>query len=543
MTDAFPPDLGLADLAKRLYEDAWGKVWPYKSSGKISIADISPDKDVLKCADGGDSVAPLADGNVNAAASGEWAYTCLHNIKSVAIACGGPNMNVTVEDVLIIRDEYVYLRDAMESGCFAKTNAMVVTGHPGVGKTVFLLYLLLYRLEHRRPTAIQLSPSFAVIFNDKGAFICPATAFQLLVGYWALVGLNEIPCDAFLESPRVRIIQSTGMPPNPGGWKNWLKQKYGKVIVSDLPRPLEIGAILKELRLRDYAQAYHYISKWGPCTRTIIEILREDPVFRARIEQTLSREATAAAVTLCEDPTEVSCMHRLQHAHSISSTLLFTRPYRSLPSAVLASSIPVSYIPTPYLADIFNTHRHQLPKALAAAFVDLLTPRTVTKSFGGRSLEQDVHVSLCFRSAPLTIFRGQDSRTIKPARRLLAGTVDALADVKAYPSFYWLPPTSEFTGIDAVLADSENAYAIQATTADDHDSPVDGLQKVWMSFDRDVRTERAWHVVVISEREELARRYADVFADEVETITLGQEEIPVEVWGCVLPSLYGVWTD
>ncbi|KAI1787266.1 hypothetical protein LXA43DRAFT_716530 [Ganoderma leucocontextum] len=541
MTDAFYSNHSLAeqqDLVKRLHEDAWGKEWPYKSSGKISIANNSPNEDVLMSTgfDDGDDSVTHGEGS---AASIEWAYSCLHNIKSVAVACGG---NTNIEDVLVVRDEYTWLRDQIESGYLAKTNAMVVTGQPGVGKTVFLLYLLLDRLEHRRPTTIQLSPFFTVIFNEHGVFICNPKAFQLLIGYWALVASNaglEIPCDAFVESPRVRIIQTS--PPNPDGWKKWLKQKSGKVVVSDLPRPLEIGAILKELGIRDYAQAYHYISKWGPCTRAIVEILREDPAFRASVEQTFSTETMAAAVTLCENPTEVSCMPRLQRAHSIGSTLLFTRPHRprhTKTSAVLASSISVSYIPTPYLADIFSTHRHQLPKAVAVAFVNLLTAHVVTKTTGGWLLEQDMHASLCFRSVPLNIFRGHDSRSIKPARRLLAGTVNALANVEAYPSFYWVPSTSNFTGIDGVLADSKNVYAIQATTVDDHDSPLDGLQKLWRSFDRDVRTERAWHVVVISEREDLACQYADVFADEVETITLGQEEIPVEVWGCVLPSLY-----
>lgn len=61
-------------------------------------------------------------------------------------------------------------------------NAFVVTGHPGIGttcklvphfraltshsgKTTFLIYLLLYRLIRKLPTAIQLSTDFYLLFD------------------------------------------------------------------------------------------------------------------------------------------------------------------------------------------------------------------------------------------------------------------------------------------------------------------------------------------------------------------------------------------
>ncbi|KAI0693528.1 hypothetical protein C8T65DRAFT_744689 [Cerioporus squamosus] len=144
-----------ASLAIDLWKKAWGKPWPHQSSGKISMADISPDEDVprisIETEEDDDSIGP--DGG-HSTTSTELQYTCLHEMKAVVKACGGNARSV--QDALVIRSEYVWLRETMETGYLRNVKAMVVTGHPGIGKTVFLLYLLLYRLERRLPTAIQL---------------------------------------------------------------------------------------------------------------------------------------------------------------------------------------------------------------------------------------------------------------------------------------------------------------------------------------------------------------------------------------------------
>ena len=171
----------------------------------------------------------------------------------------------------------------------------------------------------------------------------------------------------------------------------------------------------------------------------------------------------------------------------------------------------------------------------------VLSPHAQTRTSAGWFFERRVHSSLCCLSAPLTIFRGDESKTIRPSQQLLAGTIGALAHVKAYPSFYWIPSQPNFPGIDGVLADDKNIYAVQATIADEHQNPMDGLRKIWRDFERDVRMERAWHVVVITEDEQLARDYANRFAQVVETTSLRADTRAtatksVKVWSCVLPA-------
>ena len=85
----------IALLATDLWDKAWGRPWPYQSTGKVSKADISTDGDLLK------------DHNVDNSNQNtpELEYLCLHNIQSVVEACGGYPSGF--EDVLVVRPEYV----------------------------------------------------------------------------------------------------------------------------------------------------------------------------------------------------------------------------------------------------------------------------------------------------------------------------------------------------------------------------------------------------------------------------------------------------
>ena len=61
--------------------------------------------------------------------------------------------------------------------------------------------------------------------------------------YWALADSNHNitqPCNAFLTS-HARVIQAS--PQRPDRWKSWIKQLSGRVVIADIPHPLEIVAI------------------------------------------------------------------------------------------------------------------------------------------------------------------------------------------------------------------------------------------------------------------------------------------------------------
>jgi hypothetical protein len=110
---------------------------------------------------------------------------------------------------------------------------------------MFLLYLLLHRLEHRLPTAVQIGHIEYIIFDEEGAKIVPlATKDMRLAKCWALTNGNANvarPCENFRALAQVAIQVSS---PKLERWKEWIKQIAGTRVVSELPTVLEITAIL-----------------------------------------------------------------------------------------------------------------------------------------------------------------------------------------------------------------------------------------------------------------------------------------------------------
>ena len=115
----------------------------------------------------------------------------------------------------------------------------MLTPIPYVGEISFLLYLLLHRLEHRLPTAVQLNSEYYFIFDEQGATVhlIDDGDEPRLERCWALVG-DVDPALGWAE--RVILITSLKLEK----WERWLTVSRGTWIVMDLPSVPEIAAIL-----------------------------------------------------------------------------------------------------------------------------------------------------------------------------------------------------------------------------------------------------------------------------------------------------------
>ena len=114
---------------------------------------------------------------------------------------------------------------------------------------MFLFYLLLDRLSHKRPTAIQLNDSYYFIFDEKGV-----TKHQVIANLvyqdemrlkqcWALTDNNTHitkPPAVLSVNSRYTIMTTSPKPE----WKSWIKQAEGVWLVMDPPSVAEIAAIL-----------------------------------------------------------------------------------------------------------------------------------------------------------------------------------------------------------------------------------------------------------------------------------------------------------
>jgi hypothetical protein len=116
---------------------------------------------------------------------------------------------------------------------------------PYLGKSTFLFYLLLHRLEKRLPTAVQLRAEQYLLFDEEGPTTYPISATpKRLRACWALVDSNShvsLPCSAFgAYAQRVFLMTC----PKPERWRGWSKRHEGLLIIMDLPTVPEIAAIV-----------------------------------------------------------------------------------------------------------------------------------------------------------------------------------------------------------------------------------------------------------------------------------------------------------
>jgi len=118
------------------------------------------------------------------------------------------------------------------------------------GNTLFILYLLLYRLERELPTAVQFLPTKYIFFDAKGASLRSAFAGdsgnseRLPKGCWCLCDGNidvAFPCEIFMRSIELRIFLVTSASLE--SYRKWRNQTDATTVVKALPRTIEIAAI------------------------------------------------------------------------------------------------------------------------------------------------------------------------------------------------------------------------------------------------------------------------------------------------------------
>ena len=173
-----------------------------------------------------------------------------------------------LEDKILIRQEYRKSYELLQGlvsamGRAGRKPCFVLTGQPGIGeslaklrimigliasigKTTFLVYLLIQRLQAGLPTALQYLWNSFLLFDKDGVREFPADrrTTDLLPETWALSDSNatiSTPCPAFLGS-RAVVIQATS--PQQSRWKAWRKNYQAWLFVMDLWSRKEMGALL-----------------------------------------------------------------------------------------------------------------------------------------------------------------------------------------------------------------------------------------------------------------------------------------------------------
>ena len=115
-----------------------------------------------------------------------------------------------------------------------------LTIHSGLGKMVFLLYLLLYRLQLELPTAVQFSDDEYIVFSAGGVSVCATDNStdhwsKLPKGCWCLTDGNPDvghPCKPFNRNDLWTFLITS---PRLDRFKKWRTAVGADTVITALP--------------------------------------------------------------------------------------------------------------------------------------------------------------------------------------------------------------------------------------------------------------------------------------------------------------------
>ncbi|KAH0839357.1 hypothetical protein J3R83DRAFT_40 [Lanmaoa asiatica] len=375
----------------------------------------------------------------------------LEGLKRFAhTAWNDPN---TLQDSLHPQDaeypwEYRDILQTLQTNPLYKKGAYVI-GQPGIGKTYFLVYILIERLREHQPVAFEPfhGRSFYALFTDTVAFHSfdnpmPLRHANHAGDAWALTDSNAtvtIPAGVF-QRTRTRIIQTTS--PRAHRWKEWSKQ-YGA------------ESSLLALNIDTMSAP---ATEWGGTSRKEVH--------------------TAALRAARSSSTLLPSLEELDIKESGPSLIFFALPKKDDAGHINRRLPPLACVPTPTLVNALAKALQRQNLDTRVAFFQIMEAHPGTRRDGGNIYKKWLH----------PFFLG--GRTIKPhwhvesnslpatietTKTALPSTKGALRNTQ--PPFYWIAPTVNFPGIDSVLVTENEIFAIQVTIAFDHPSPQEGLDK------------------------------------------------------------------
>jgi hypothetical protein len=142
------------------------------------------------------------------------------------------------EEVILVRSEYLELWNFVHEKHTLRTSGMrqgkmwgglVITGQPGIGKTLFLKYALLRALKDHIPVVYCNNTTRLFIFDGDGChpLSLQSETFPLPKGALCLVDshsdLIQPSCEFFHAANLSYVVQAVS--PKPKCWRKWSKQQ------------------------------------------------------------------------------------------------------------------------------------------------------------------------------------------------------------------------------------------------------------------------------------------------------------------------------
>ncbi|KAG9312715.1 hypothetical protein JVU11DRAFT_7142 [Chiua virens] len=383
-------------------------------------------------------------------------------------------------DKILIRQEY---RDAFEElEKEAYYNGVCVTGQPGIGKTLFNIYILVKRLGEKKAVAMQFmngQPMYA-LFQDTARFYSLDNILPLYEPpfVWVLCDSNdkvESPSGVFRgEQDRIRIIQTTS--PKVSRWKEWTKQHGADIYVMDIWTENEIRQLSAMLEL-NVDRTIDLARKWGNVPLMLLKNLKLS-------DKEIEKVYRKGAVRAVGDTPQFMAASVQNFPSDPPSSFFFVRP--SSDDGVASRR------------EFDSPRADKNPLAIAS-----------TSASGPR------------QSNKIGILQAS----------LLQGTrFPALG--YGVPPYYWVSPDL-FPGIDGLLVFKTRICAFQVTISSTHRSPDAGLEKIRKNLRADLK-DVPLGLVFVGPQESAIKQVATRWRSRVRFTSTGKI-VPV-AWSVVDPA-------
>lgn len=425
--------------------------------------------------------------------------------------------------VMLLRGEYIVAFNAMEARRVnTGTGGIVVTGHPGIGKSVFIYYALLRLLSKGQPAALQYNKCI-VTFREDGVEIHEDDSYGRFFRegekLWALTDSNErsrVPCKAFQNANTVDgtwIVLATSPA----------KNRYDR-----LREELALGVFVMNYLSRDESRALSIIhgvdvegvlrnyDTWGPSARTCLHL-----AWGMIEEMGLKMRVDAVAKNFAENPRAMTMRAEFEDAPHC----LFT----SLPGP--KRSITVLRVATPYLRDFVVKAIARIHADKQASFYTEVTSHNpYFRSAFGYIFEKFFY--LWFSSDPdnqVSCTAWPDSESAEPIRTT-GSTRDPVAlehlrpvgldkvivyggeaSATGYKSanehqtpFGWIPASRSDATFDALVCTDTHIITIQVVITTKHSIKEKAFERLIKNLPGEFRKDRCWCHVFVTDCKEAA---------------------------------------
>ncbi|KAF8133018.1 hypothetical protein EV363DRAFT_83965 [Boletus edulis] len=439
---------------------------------------------------------------------------------------------------ILVRDEYRTALQELQTDPYAR--GAYVTGQPGIGKTLFLVYLLVELLGQCRKVLVHdTRGQFYAIFAEN------TVNFHLLTDetpldsddddpesdrrIWALsdssAGVRSPPIGFWsFEDRHIRTIQATSLRKD--RWHEWSKQATAKCYVMDVWTEQEITNLATLLN-SDTQRMVDLYKKWGGAPKTLLEYVDLPDQYI----ETLHRQSARLAVAKCR--TMISSIEEKKISEDTMTQFYFCRPLRfAKPSIIRELSCAV--VPTPASCHFLAEVLQKLNDYIRLEFFDALSIRSETRQAARYIYKSWLH---CFLSAGRSIdchwsHRRAKSASFRGTTTLISARPDELKDVKKLP-YYWVAPP-KFPGIDGALICQDAIFAVQVTIRAKDKPPEEGLEKLQNNLPPHLKY-LPWHLVFVGNTDWSIERVANEWAGKIflptskRCVTVGWSQVdPVE---------------